>query len=178
MAEFNMHSPISSTRLTHTQHDDSHKKIVGLKAGLFQKAKNLFRSTFFYAIVVLPTHKGSFMSEINGRYMDAQERRRKARNIRALSRIDNSADRKTIDEIIVIHKISKTNAYRILAELEEWETNSTFAQEAADIALSYPKYSTKKWLLVSGKMLLAYIQGEISASVMGSSAPEQDDLLA
>ncbi len=99
--------------------------------------------------------------------MTEAERRYKARKIRGLI---NTGDKpKTMIEAADIQKVSRPTAYRILAELDAWESTKTLEQEVTDIdaqlrtmphGKSWAQCDKSKWYLASGRLLLAYAQGE------------------
>ncbi len=97
------------------------------------------------------------------------ERRDKARCIRGMIRTE-----KTMAQAHTAHKVSRAHAYRMLEELEAWETAATFEQEAAEVNQIFPKYDSAKWLMVSGRMLTAYAKGEIDASLLGQRERPED----
>lgn len=107
------------------------------------------------------------------------QRRAKARNVRALDRLDESP-KLTMREIADHHGISRAQAFKLIAELEAWEASATFQDEADAVMAQTPgEYHPFLWLLVSGRMLYAYTQGEVTNSVFGPAADghNEPDLL-
>ena len=92
--------------------------------------------------------------------MNEVQRRAKARCIRAL--IQMESPQTSMTEACDKHKISRTTGYRILEELIAWEQTATPQTEAAEIMAQTRQttYHPNLWLLVSGKTLMAYMQGQ------------------
>jgi hypothetical protein len=121
------------------------------------------------------------MSEMQ---LDITQRRYVARKLRGLLNIGDKP--KTMAEACEIRKISRTQAYRILEELELWESKHTHDQEIADIStqlgtikpgLTWATCDTSKWFLTSGKLTLAYAQGDFDPNLNIAVSTPQDKLL-
>jgi hypothetical protein len=91
-------------------------------------------------------------------------RRAKARKMRGMMRDDPQPQ---LTDVLNTHVVSRPTYYRLLAELEAWEAKATPEQEAAEINAMYPERSSTKWILISGKALLAYAKGEIDDVLHG-----------
>jgi hypothetical protein len=105
------------------------------------------------------------------------QRRAKARCIRALVQME-PAD--TVDQAAKKHHMSRATAYRVIEELEAWECTATPQDEAREILAQtkLTEYHPNLWLLVSGKLALAYMQGHdgIGPELFGDSPDLQSDL--
>ena len=117
-------------------------------------------------------------------YMNQNERRYMARKLRGLISVGDKP--KTMAEACDIRKISRPTGYRILEELELWESKHTHDQEIADIStqlgtikpgLTWATCDKSKWFLTSGKLTLAYAQGDFNPDVNIAVGKSQDELL-
>jgi hypothetical protein len=112
------------------------------------------------------------------------KRRIKARQIRGRSRWDGPRGTEygtlNMQEIADKHGVSLAHAKRIVDELEAWESTVTFQDEADEINSYLPGYHPMKWDLVSGRMLHAYIQGELAGheKMLGGAAQAEPDIEA
>jgi hypothetical protein len=99
------------------------------------------------------------------------QRRAKARCIRALTQMEPAH---TVDQAAEKHHVSRTTAYRIIEELEAWERTAIPQMEAAEILAQTRQtaYHPNLWLLTSGKLTLAYMQGQdgIGPEIFGGQA--------
>lgn len=101
------------------------------------------------------------MSEAK-KHMTPIERRMKARRIRFWER-----KQETREQAAARFKVSRVYAYTLMEELDVWEATATYQSQADEIrtAPKCQKYHVYLWFLCSGNMLLAYIRGEISATL-------------
>lgn len=118
--------------------------------------------------------------------MTPEQRRYKARKVRAMTEVGDNP--KSLTEAADTHKISRSTAYRIIEELKTWEAEHTFEQEMADIdaqlrtlGQTWATCTKGRWLLCSGKLLLAYAKREFnpdeSISVVRPVVTQVDSLL-
>lgn len=111
--------------------------------------------------------------------LDSLKRRAKARCIRALCQME-PAD--TVDQAAEKHHVSRATAYRIIEELEAWEQTATPQDEAREIMAQtqQTQYDPLLWLLTSGKLTMAYIQGHdgIGPELFGGTQEPGQDLNA
>jgi hypothetical protein len=94
------------------------------------------------------------------------QRRMKARRIRFWE-----SKLETREEAATRVKVSRVYAYTLMKELEAWEATATYQQQADDIRIvpALRTYSSKLWFLCSGKMILAYMSGEIPSTMFGDT---------
>jgi len=110
------------------------------------------------------------------------QRRQKARAIRSLT---NFEDREhcTFVRACEKHSVSRAYGYILLKALEDWEETATFADQAAEIIQNEPAkldngYVTSHvWSLVSGKMIMACVNGEIDSSIFADAEIAKEDPL-
>lgn len=107
------------------------------------------------------------------------KRRAKARCIRALCQME-PAD--TVERAAEKHNVSRATAYNIVKELELWEQTATPQDEAREIMAQtrQTEYDPYLWLLTSGKLTMAYIQGHdgIGPELFGGTQESGQDLNA
>ena len=114
--------------------------------------------------------------------MTPLQRRQKARAIRSLTNFEDY-EHCTFERACEKHSISRAHGYTILKELEAWEETATFADQAAEIIQNEPAkldngYVTSHvWSLVSGKMIMACVNGEIDSSIFADAEIAKEDPL-
>ena len=110
--------------------------------------------------------------------MTPTKRRAKARCIRALIQIEQP--KTSMIQACEKHRLSRNTGYRILEELIEWERTATPQMEAAEIMAQTraTSYDPHLWLLASGKLTYAYLQGEdgIGPELFGAAQPASETL--
>lgn len=110
--------------------------------------------------------------------VDDLKRRAKARCIRALTEMEPA---KTVEQAAEQHHVSRITAYRLVKELEAWETTATPQDEAREILAQtkLKEYDPLVWLFTSGKLTMAYANGHdgIGPELFGG-APNADEQLS
>jgi hypothetical protein len=110
--------------------------------------------------------------------MGPRTRRKLARVMRAKLRQEPAP---SMTDVAAASGVSRTYAYKLVEELETWESKVTFKEEAADLAAV--RYEPLMWMFMSGPMIMANIQGEIGNDIfnipgeLGQSEDISDPLL-
>jgi hypothetical protein len=106
----------------------------------------------------------------------AEERRVKARKIRMMTR-GGDYEGWTMDQIADRHAISRQYAYQLVKELEDWEGTGKFEEQAREINEHHWKeYIPAKWMLCSGWMIQAYVNGQISRALLNGPDDHVNDV--
>lgn len=113
------------------------------------------------------------------------QRRAKARAIRALTRFTDETC--TMEDASKKHGVSRVTGFRMIKDLELWESKASHAAQAHEVNSYLPDYDPLKWVLCSGAMIKAYMDGEISSGILNDEHDREsldvgiepiDDLLA